>query len=159
MSFEDIEFMSKFSFKKLVKQKVAEAAFKYLIEEKNKQSKISNIRYTKLEMQKYLLEGNRNIEISKLVFKARGRTLDIKTNKKWKYDDVICIGCGENIETEEEILTCTGFADKDDKPSEKIAYNLVFSDSVKDMQKVAKLLNTNLRKRQKLLEMADFINT
>ena len=58
--------------------KTMEAAFNYLIVEKNKQTKICNIEYRQLNMQEYLLEGNKNIQISKLIFKARGKTLDIK---------------------------------------------------------------------------------
>ena len=82
-----------------------EADFNYLIVEKNKQTKICNIEYRQLNMQEYLLEGNKNIQISKLIFKARGKTLDIKT---YIYDDDLCVGCGVNVETVDEILTCTG---------------------------------------------------
>ena len=114
LSFEQIAQMSKNKFKKIVKQKTMEAAFNYLIVEKNKQTKICNIEYRQLNMQEYLLEGNKNIQISKLIFKARGKTLDIKTNKKWKYDDDLCVGCGVNVETVDEILTCTGYSDKND---------------------------------------------
>ena len=39
------------------------------------------MKYDRLEMQEYLLEGNRNTRISKLIFKARGRNLEIKTHK------------------------------------------------------------------------------
>ena len=35
-----------------------------------------NIKYDKLEMQEYLLCGDRNTEISKLIFKAGGLNLD-----------------------------------------------------------------------------------
>ena len=52
--------------------------------------------------------------MQKLFFKARGKTLDIKTNKKWKYDNDMCVGCGVNVETVDEILTCTGYSDKND---------------------------------------------
>ena len=48
-----------------------------------------DIEYSKLEMQEYLLCGDRNTSISKFIFKARGCNLDIKTQKKWKYDDNI----------------------------------------------------------------------
>ena len=83
-SFEEIEKMSKASFKKVVKEKTKQAAYKYLIGQKSKQSKISDIKYSKLEMQSYLAEGDRDARLSKLIFKARGRTLDIKMDKKWK---------------------------------------------------------------------------
>ena len=59
LTFEEISAMSKYKFKQLVKQKTEEAGFAYLIKEKNKQKKISNMKYDRLEMQEYLLEGNR----------------------------------------------------------------------------------------------------
>ena len=57
------------------------AAFRYLTSEKSKQTKIKQISYEKLEIQKYLMDGNRNIDTSKFIFKARAKTLDIKTQK------------------------------------------------------------------------------
>ena len=77
-TFEEISEMSNMRFKQLVKQKTEEAGLKYLITEKNKQSKIAHLEYFKLEMQEYLLSGNRNTKLSKLIFQARGRNLDIK---------------------------------------------------------------------------------
>ena len=82
LSFEEIEKMSKMSFKKLVKEKTKEVALKYLIQQKNSQSKISMMNYEKLEIQEYLLDGNKNTKLSKLIFKARGKSLEIKTPKK-----------------------------------------------------------------------------
>jgi hypothetical protein len=46
-----------------VKERTATAAFKYLMEIKKKQTKISHIKYDNLEMQEYLMDGNRNTEI------------------------------------------------------------------------------------------------
>ena len=62
-----------------------------------------------LEMEEYLNDGNRNTRTSKLIFKARGRNLSIKMHNKWKYSDVICMGCGKNNETENELLSCAVF--------------------------------------------------
>ena len=66
--------MSKHKFKNLVNEKTTEAGFKYL-EEKAKQSKILNLQYSKLEMQEYLCEENRNKEVAKVIYKARGKSL------------------------------------------------------------------------------------
>ena len=44
--------------------------------------------------------------VSKTIYKARGMTLDIKMQKKWKYDDMKCEGCQEHVEAGEEILKC-----------------------------------------------------
>ena len=78
-------------FKKIVKEKTTVAAFDYLIQQKDKprkdgkMSKISIIKYEKLELQQYLHHGNKNI--SKFISKARSQTLDLKIQKKWKYSD------------------------------------------------------------------------
>ena len=110
LTFEEIREMSTFTFKKIVREKVKLAGFQYLMEKKNepgKQTKISHLQYKKLEIQEYLMDGNQNTEISKLIFKARGKNLDIKEHKKWKYKDNLCIGCNTRIETEEELLSVT----------------------------------------------------
>ena len=82
MTFEEIEKMSNNKFKQMVKNKTEEAALKYLIKEKDKQKKIANLNYTSLTMQEYLVEGSRDIRIARVIFKARGRNLEIKTHKK-----------------------------------------------------------------------------
>ena len=69
--------MSKYKFKNILKEKATTAAFKYLKNEQMKQKKILDIQYSKLQMQEYLADGDRNTDISKLIFKARGKTLDI----------------------------------------------------------------------------------
>ena len=121
---------------------------KYLITEKNKQSKIANLEYCKLEMQEYLLSGNRNTKLSKLIFQARGRNLDIKMHKKWRYEDVTCVGCGKNVEIEEELLSCEGFCD--DKKTD--SYSWLFTDCVRKMKKGAKSIQNRLKVRKKMLE-------
>ena len=81
LSFEEIKNMSDFKFKKLLKEKMKISAFEYLKVQQNKQEKIRKIKYEKLEMQEYLAEGDRNNNVSKIIFKARGMTLDIKMHK------------------------------------------------------------------------------
>ena len=103
-------------------------------------------------MQEYLLEGNKNTRLSKLIFKARGRNLEIKMHKKLRYEDVISVGCGENIETEDELLSCNGFCDDKEKNSEKISYSWLFGDCVSRIVKVAKSIENRLRVRKKILE-------
>ena len=84
MTFEELSKMSKWGVKQLLKLKTHEAAFCYLLREKNKQPKISHIQHSALRMQEYLLEGNKNTEMSKLIYKARGMCLDLKT-QSWIY--------------------------------------------------------------------------
>ena len=148
LSFEDIASLSNFRFKKLLKEKSRVAGFNYLNSEKRKQSKIMNIHYEKLEIQEYLLSGDRNINISKLIFKARGNTLDIKTQKKWKYSDTLCSGCEVNDETGDEILHCKTLGGNE----ENLSYSWFFRDSVEDQILVAKSMLTKLDNRRKIRE-------
>ena len=150
MTFEELGKLSTWSCKKLVKEKTSEAGFKYLINLKNKQSKILNIQYSDLNIQEYLLEGNMNNELAKVIFKARAKCLDIKSHKTWKYKDDICIGCGKNSETVEEFLSCNGF--QDENSDKEVKYERVFTGSANEMFKLAKVVSNRLKVREKLLE-------
>ena len=148
LAFEEIENMSKFSFNKLLKEKVKVEAFSYLNGAKSKQEKIKDIIYTKLEMQEYLADGDRNINVSKLIFKARGRSLDIKLQKKWKYDDKLCTGCNLMEESGEEILKCKNLGENEDG----VPYGWFFSELVDDQLSVGKIMMKKLKERKKLRE-------
>ena len=151
LTFEEIRQMSVYKFKKLVKQKTSEAAFEYLIKKKNSQSKIKDLEYRHLEIQEYLLEGNENTEVSKLIYKCRGKTLDIKTHKSWKYEDKLCVGCKTNVETENELLACDGFGNEEED-QDTLSYNLVFSELVSDRIRVAKIIKKRIKTRQAILD-------
>ena len=73
MSFKEIEMMSEKEFKRLVKNKTEKAAFLYLQGEKQKQTKIASLLYQKLEIQEYFIDGNCNIKVAKIIFKARSK--------------------------------------------------------------------------------------
>ena len=148
ISFEEIAEMSKWSFKKLLKEKTNMAAFKYLTSEQSKQSKICNIVYSKLDIQEYLLNGDRNVNVSKCIFKGRSKTLDIKVQKKWRYEDIKCSGCRINDETGDEMLNCKSFGENDSE----MPYDWFYSDSVEQQISVAKTMMKKLKMRQKLRE-------
>ena len=150
LTFEQFGKLSKWSARKIVKQKVTDAAFEYLQEEKNKQTKISNLIYDKLELKEYLRDGNKNNDLSKVIFRARSLTLDIKLHKRWKYQDTICVGCGEREESGNELLTCDGFSDG--KDGKKYFYNLFFDGSPSEMAETAKVLQKRIKVRKKLME-------
>ena len=98
--------MSQWNFKKLVKSKTEAAGLKYLLSQKEKQTKVMDIKYCDLNIQEYFVGGNCKKKISQLIFKARSQTLDIKSQQKWRYADSTCIGCKIREESGEEILIC-----------------------------------------------------
>ena len=147
-TFEQLENLSKFQFKKILKERIQQEALVYLKIQQMKQEKIKNIGYNQLKMQDYLAEGDRNILVSKMVYRARGMTLDIKMQKRWKYDDLLCEGCHENFETGEEILKCEELGRND----QQVDYSWVYSEIVTKKILVGKALVQKLKKRKQLRE-------
>ena len=83
-----------------------------------------------------------------MIFKARGQTLDIKMQKRWKYDDITCEGCHENLETGQEILQCKELGENENL----VDYSWFFSDSVVNQISAGKLMFKKLKKRNMLRE-------
>ena len=92
--------------------------------------------------------------ISKLIFKARSKTLDIKTQQKWKYADKICIGCKTNEESGDEILLCEKLNYQNRVAENPINYNWFFKSTASDIVKVGLVLENGLKEREKILEAA-----
>ena len=119
-------------------------------EQKNKPAThTKNITYENLCMQEYLLDDNKTTELARLIYKASGRTLNIKEHKKWKYSDTICVWCSVRRETENELLSYPGFGEEGE---EGLTYSSVFDDNVNDMFKVVKEIRKRLKIRDNILE-------
>jgi hypothetical protein len=65
------------------------------------------------------------------------------------------VGCGENVETEEELLVCTGYSDTSEENVEIVSYSWFFSDSVELMIKVAKRIQNRLKIIKKIIDEPD----
>ena len=156
LSFEDIKNLSKWKLKKILKDKIELAAFKYLIRLKNspsrdgRMSKVGNIQYEKLEMQQYLYE-NTKTNISQFIAKARAKTLDIKTHKSWKYDDRACSGCDKREESGDEILTCEAFGQYGENQVIP-AYSWFHENKTSDMIYCSKVMMERMKMRKRILE-------
>ena len=96
------------SYKKVIKTKVRRAAFKYLIELKEKHSKIKHIEYEDLETQRYLTSPLFSNEEVSLLFSLRSRFMDCKANFKNQYKDtnILCPVCKGNDDTQQHMLEC-----------------------------------------------------
>ena len=112
------------------------------------EAELGNIQYKELKIQDYLADGDRNTSVSKIIFKARGKTLDIKLQKRWKYDDLQCTGCSQNIESGEEIMQCENLGSNELGAE----YSWVFSDLVSKKIAAGKVIMKKLQKRKKLRE-------
>ena len=145
LTFGEIEKLSKHKFKKLLSEKTKTAAFMYLKEQQQKQKNIRDICYEKLTMQHYFF--GRSVEVSKTIFRARGRCLNIKMQQRWKYDDVLCVGCRSKEESGEEILQCKEFGEI----NSELKYDMFFENEEKQIL-VGNEMTKRLRERKKILE-------
>ena len=78
--------------------------------------------------------------------------MEIKAHKKWRYEDDICVGCGKNVETEDELLQCEGLREEGEVQSEKYAYSWFFGESVTRMVNLAMEIEQRLKIRKKILD-------
>ena len=114
---------------------------------------IKTIKNNASEVQEYLLDGNKNSEVSRFIFRARSMTLNIKTQKSWKYSDMLCVGCGVNSETGDEILSCKELNEgENEEYIQTLFYDMFYSGKTSEMSEVAKILMKRLKVRDKILE-------
>ena len=89
ISFDEIKCLSKLKFKMIVDTAITNAAFQYLIGQKDKLSKISHIQYDKWTMQPYLTpQSNMTNSESQLIITARGRMLNVRCNYKGSHTNL-----------------------------------------------------------------------
>lgn len=104
MSEEEIKVKSKDAFKRIVKNAIRKVALTNLIQECSQQKKTNTLVYTKLKPQDYLTKLFP--WQSKLIFRCRSKTLDIKTHQTYKYSDKLCRWCNIWDEDLSHIINC-----------------------------------------------------
>ena len=144
---EEISKITKETYKKNIKSKITKAAFQYLIEKQRKHSKVSNIKYKKLEIQKYMTSNIFTNEEVNLLFAIRSRAIDCKSNYKNRYkeDDLKCRICSEEEETQIHLLKCKVLNNEIKSKgvlTEQIEYEDIFKNHIK--QKVITTIFANL---------------
>ena len=98
--------MSKYSFKKLIKENIRILAADYLINQKEKHSKSDNLEYSK-DMQVYLRNESLKPREKMLLFRLRNRLIDVKMNFKRKYNnDLQCRLCKKEEESQIHLTQC-----------------------------------------------------
>ena len=145
-NFEDLVKLSKNVLKRTVKEKVREAAFKYLLEIKSTHSKVAHIHYKDLSAQNYLKNILFTNEEAKLLFELRTKTAKqfkgnfSKMNKTCVHCPLMCWAPGDPpvIDSQEHILECQKISVPACKgiATNKIEYEHLFSDMKKQKEAV-----------------------
>ena len=136
ININEIEQASIGSYKKFIKNQIRKAALKHLNEMKEKHTKISHIKYEKLETQKYFTSEIFNDEEVNLLFALRSRTVDCKGNFKSKYKDsnLTCQYCKTHEDDQPHMLNCESMR-KSLKSTEVIEGKYEYEDIFKDVWK------------------------
>ena len=101
-----IRSMSKNKLKKLLKQKMSEAALTYLYDKKK--SKVKDIPYLKLSPMPYIMSGDLTEEQKQMLFSLHSRMLRVKSNLSGMFpgNKICSLGC-QAKEEENHLLSCT----------------------------------------------------
>ena len=144
--------MSKYSFKKLVKERVKEVAFTDLKKQCEAKKLTANLSFSSMNPQTYLGELYPNQ--AKVIIQCRSKTLDIKEFRQYMYHDMICRKCGSAEETlqhivnrgcQDEINVSVLYSDSMDFPYEQklifIAIATRINSFIKEISEVKKVSN------------------
>ena len=158
MSIEDeekIKNMTEAKFKKIVKEKIREVAFKKLEEKKAWHDKVRTVVHTNIwSPQKYLLDGRLDNKDKSILFNLRSKCInEFKDNFHKLYQNIDCPICGKEPDSQEHALSCEVIAQQlDAEESQRLrsqAYSDIFSTIDKQVA-ITKTYRTILQIRQQL---------
>ena len=151
--------MTKAKVKKFIKSKIRNAAFKYLIEDKNEKSKVKDIIYKKFKIQKYLTSNSfSNFEVE-ILNKLRSRNINVKSNFKTKFtkNNIMDLECSMpdcfEIDDQPHILNCKPLLENLDQKFEinQVSYDDIFKNT-KKQKKVVEVIIALLDIKKSILK-------
>ena len=150
LEIEDIKTMKKECFKKIVKEAVRKNAFIY--SQERKESRISEnakgkkIVYEEFAMSEYLSpnEEDLTIEEQKWLISCRVEDIHIKSNHRWKHNNIFCQSCKKNeIENQRHLLYCDFLLGKNYKVTYIPDYDDLYHGNLSEQIYVSRLLREN----------------
>ena len=143
ISLDEIKSLTKTQFNRKLRESVKVKALEYLLQKRG--SKGQEIEYMELKMAEYLMPNIENISITdrRKIFEIRNRMLPIASNFPLGKVEEKC--CGE-IEDTKHIYICEKWSEK----SDKLSFEMIFSDKMPELTKVYKQYNVNLKNRESL---------
>ena len=147
---EEIENIPKQTWRKLIKKKIIDFSFKYLLEKRNSRNgKGIEIQYQKLEMQPYL--GTQDIDISneerKFIFQLRTKMcFKIKTHFSHMYENTICDGCLVEESRTSHILECRSLIGANEIVTYLPEYRDLYGEDEDEIVYISRIVKDNLRR-------------
>ena len=152
-SMEEIKMMSKETFKEIVKASISKAAFIYLTDEKEKLSKIMNVSHNDVNLQPYFNPMSMDVDEAKFLFLLRSRMVEVKTNFRNKYSDVLCPVCKISDDTQQLLFECSELLKNINiLISNDIQYSHIFSENTDKQKAALRLFKSMWKEREKILK-------
>ena len=138
---------------KLVNERVADAAFRYLVKIKNKQSKGKYLEYISLKMQPYLMaQSNLTPHQMCQIFQVRPKNLLLKSNFSSQFDNKDCVveECGGE-DSQEGLYSCEYLEPLNIVTREDVRYEDIYGNDVYKQQIVTQIIFQKCKSRQNYL--------
>ena len=100
----EIKLMSKYSFKKIVKDAIKKETFQYLNQKKLLHSKVMHIQYIHFKMQDYFYPNQMPTQLAKFTFLCRSRMLCVGANYKAGISRPLCPLCNTEYDSQSHLL-------------------------------------------------------
>ena len=144
--------MPQAKFKHIVREKVKNTSFEYLISKKLSRNKVKHIIHEHFQMEEYLNENEMELTVKErqFLFQCRVKDIDVRGNRTWKYENVKCISCNKNDETQEHILTCEILIAKNDEITYIPEYSELYSKYIEDQIYISRIIQENIRIRDNI---------
>ena len=146
----DLDFIRKkshLSFKDLVKRKAKERMLQKMLEKKSTHSKMKDLYYTEIQMQKYMKQKCFNVQEAQLIFSFRSRTAKFHGNYKGRNDVQMCPLCNLHLDKQELVLECPKVKSEVKGNLRQIFASEIPKDLVKSLFKIMKQ-RENLSKQE-----------
>ena len=155
LEFDEIEVMPQAKFKHIVREKVKNTAFEYLINKKCSRDKVKHIIHEHFKMAGYLNENEMELTVKErqFLFQCRVKDIDVRGNRSWKYENVMCISCNKQEETQEHILTCETLIAKNYEMTYLPDYSELYSKYVEDQIYISRIIYENMRIRDNIASL------
>ena len=147
---EEIKAMKYEAFKKIVKTKLEENFFDYLLSLKSNHTKTENL--VSYKLQEYLTSENLTFKQKQLLFSLRTRSINVKRNYKNKYrhSNMFCSLCDDKqVESESHILECKSTQEQLGNIGDS-KYEDIFSLDIARQEKITKIFEKVIRLRDTL---------
>ena len=105
--------MKKYQFKKILKEKIKNAALLYLKKIKNKHKKMDNLEYEDIYIQNYFKNKKYSTKEKQLLFHLRTSMVNVRTNFSSMYKEIECNLCKKDLpQTSADLLKCEAILEK-----------------------------------------------